>query len=346
MAAGRKAAPEALTAAEAVKRIAAAEPAPVYLLAGPESVLRDRVLGALRERLVDPSFAAFNHRSLDPSGLDAAALAVEMRVLPMGGGRRLVVVGPAEDLLKDQVKALSEYAADPSPATCLVLAAGEAKETFKKAFPAAVVVDCSSPWEDRLPDMLAEEARALGVRLDREAASALTALCGRDLSRAVAELAKAASRAGRGGTVTAALVRELAGGGEAADVFRVASALARADAAAAVRAARRFMEAEDRGELRVLYETGVFLRRLLAARGNLAAGMGPREAARAAGVFWKDLDAFAGALPRWSEGRIHSAFRRLLAADRAVKRGADDAGAAVEACLWSILGPAASGGRP
>jgi len=325
-----------MTLQDLERALASSDPAPVYLIAGPEVVLRDRAIRALRGHVIDPAFEAFNFRSVEPSGLDAASIVEEMRVLPMGGGRRLVVIAPAEDLLKDQVKTLGEYAGSPAPHTCLVLAAAEVKESLRKAFEKAVLVECASPWEDRLPALLATEAKDLGVRLDREAGSALAALCGRDLSRAVGELQKAATRVGPGGVITATLIRDLAGGGESGDVYRIASALARGDPAGAVRAARRFVEGEEKGQIRVLWEIGMYLRRLLAARSNLDAGMPAREAARAARVFWKDLDAFAAEVRRWDETRIASAFRRLLAADRVVKRGIDDGSAAIESCLWAI----------
>lgn len=327
----------AIAAAALARSLAGGDPAPVYLLAGPEAVLRDRALEALRARVVEAGSEAFNYRRVEPRELDAQALAVEMRDFPMGGGGRLVVIASAEDLLKDQVKTLADYAADPSPRTTLVLVAAEVKETLKKAFDTAVVVDCSSPWEDRIPDLLVEESRALGVKLGRDGAEWLASICGRDLSRAVGEIRKAAARVGPQGAVTAGLLKEIAGGGEAADVFRVSSSLARGDVPGAIRAARRFMEADDRGSIRILYELAAHLRKLLAARGNVAAGMPPREAARAAGVFWKDADAFAAELSRWDEARIAQAFRRVLAADRLVKRGVDDGAGAIESCLWSAF---------
>ncbi len=336
MGARLKPAPQALKPSDLERTLLSSPPAAVYLLSGPEPVLVDRALRALKERCVESEFEAFNFRRIEPAGLDAAALAEAMRVLPMGGGLRLIVIAPADGLLKDHLKALGAYAAAPSPTTCLVLAAAEADATLRKAFEGAVEVDCSSPWEERVPEILEAEARSLGVRLEKAAGALLAAMCGRDLSRAMGELGKVAGAAGPGGAVTPAMIRDLAGGGEAAGIFKVVSALSRADAGAAVRAARRFLETEDRGELRVLYECGMHLRRLLSARALVEAGASPREAAKAVRVFWKDQGAFASALAEWSEPRILSAFRRLLAADRAVKRGMDGHGA-VEAYLWDTL---------
>src|SRR6266850_4057429 len=159
MAAPRK--PASLTPEEVERSLAGEGAAPIYLLEGSEGVLRDRVIHGLKEKLVAPGFELFNYRNLEPSGLDAFALADEMRVIPRGGGRRVVVISPAEALLKDHLKALGEYAADPAPSTCLVLVAGELKEGIRKAFERAVVVDCSSPWEDRIPALLDAEARRL-----------------------------------------------------------------------------------------------------------------------------------------------------------------------------------------
>src|SRR5262249_9076221 len=118
-----------------------------------------------------------------------------------------------------------------------------------------------------------------------------------------------------------------------------ASALARGDAAGAVRASRRYLESEERAELRVLYECGMHLRRLLQAREMIARGASPRDAARAGRGFWEDADAFPAPIPRGSAERIAASFRRLLAADRGIKRGADDGGGAIEAYLWESLRP-------
>ncbi|MBI3450455.1 MAG: DNA polymerase III subunit delta [Acidobacteria bacterium] len=331
---------DALTPEELERALGAGPPAAIYFVAGEEGVLRDRVTAALRARLIAPGFEAFNYRNLSPGGLDAAALADEMRNLPMGGGRRLVVISPADSLTKEQLKGLAEYAGDPSPSTCLVIAAFDPKETVRKAFDGATKIDVSSPWEDKVPAYLEAEAKRLGVTLTRDAGLLLASMCGRDLSRAVAELRKAAGSAGAKGRVDAALVGLLAGGGEAGDVFKVTSALTRGDAAGAASAARRYLETEERGELRVLYECAGHLRRLLQARALVESGTPAREAAKAVRVFWKDADAFAAALPRWSEERIAAAFRRLLAADRSIKRGADDGAGVIESYLWETLRPA------
>lgn len=323
-----------LTPEELERALAKGTAAPVYLLHGPEAVLRDAALRALKAKVVRPEYEAFNYRTAEPSGLDAVALAEELRAFPMGEGGRLVVVSPAEGLLKDQISALAEYASDPSPASCLVLVAGEMKESLKKLAAGAVTIDCGSPYEDHIPAHLAARAKELGVRLDGDAAAALASLCGRDLSRAVAELEKAAESAGPGARIDRATIEALASGGEAGDLFKITAALVRGDAAGAVHAMRLFLAGADRAELRVLFEMGMHLRKLLVARGNLARGMRAAEAARAAGVFWKDADAFAAALPRWSEERIAAAYGKLLGADRSIKRGLQDPAGALEAYIW------------
>ncbi len=253
----------------------------------------------------------------------------------MGGGGRLVVIRGAEKLLKYQITALAAYAADPAPETCLVLTLDQLKETLAKALAGATTVDCGSPWEDRIPALLAEEARRLGLRIEPAAAAWIAARCGRDLTRAVAELQKVSLLAGADRAITREMAEGIAGGEAQGDVFRVASALARGDVAGAVAAARGYLVAEERGEPRVLFELGMHLRRILAARGSVAGGMSPAEAARAAGVFWKDVEPFAASLRRWSEPRLREAYRRLLEADRRVKRG-DDGLPAIEAYLWSL----------
>jgi DNA polymerase-3 subunit delta len=344
MGTGRKGRADTLSPAQLARQLESSEAAPVYLIAGAEALLRDRALAAIREKVISGEFGAFNYRNLEPSGLDAAVLAEEMQVLPLGGSRRLVVLGPAEALGKESLRLLGAYAENPSPATCLVLVAAEVKESLRKAFRGAVVVDCAPPYEEKLPGHLAEAARERGVRIDPEAAALLGAVCGRDLSRAVGELRKAADRLDPGGTITEELIRDLIGGGAAGDIYRVASALARGDAPGAVAAGRRYLETSDRAEPRVLYQIGMHLRRLLVARGSLASGKPGREAARDAGVFWKDADAFASELRAWDEPRVIRAFRSLLEADRRVKGGQVEGEAAIEAYVWAAWPPSRPSG--
>lgn len=348
MAAGARrkgSAPRKITPEDLESALDRGKPAAVYVLAGPEAVLRDRCLAALKRRCVLPEFELFNYRILPAAGLEGEGLVQELRSLPMGGGSRLVVLQEAERLVKDQITALAAYAAEPAPETCLVLLAATVKETLAKALSGAAMVDCSAPWEDRIPGLLSGEARRLGVRLDPAAAEAIVARCGRDLSRAFSELGKVAIAAGEGGRVTVAMVEGLAAGEAQGDVFKVASALARGDVSGAIAAARGYLESEERGEPRVLYELGMHLRRILAALSAIASGRTPAEAARAAGVFWKDVQPFAGSLSGWSEARLRGAYQRLLATDRRVKRGSEGL-PAIEAYLWSLHGDGrGAGGR-
>ena len=59
MATSRKAPPR-ITPAELVRALARRDRAPIYVLAGPETVLRDQALKALKSELIDPEFEAFN----------------------------------------------------------------------------------------------------------------------------------------------------------------------------------------------------------------------------------------------------------------------------------------------
>jgi DNA polymerase III delta subunit len=343
MAASRKAPPK-ITPADLVRALAKGVRAPIYVLAGPESVLRDQCLKALKRDLIDPEFESFNYRMMEPSGLHGTSFSEELHLLPMGGGSRLLVISPADGFLKDQLASLTAYAADSASTGHLVLVVGALKEGLKKAVAGAVFIDCSSPYEDKLPQLLASQAKELGVSLDRDAGAYLTALCGRDLSRASIELSKAAEQAGAGGKITRRMVEALAGGSAAADIFKISSALLRSNASDAVRATRRYLAENPYAEPRVLYELGMHLRKLLSARGNIAGGMRPQEAARAVGVFWKDAEAFAGSLREWPESRITAAFKKLLIVDRSVKTGAQEPQAAIEKYIWDAV--AGLGGSP
>jgi DNA polymerase-3 subunit delta len=160
---------------------------PVYLLAG-EEFLVDEALARIRlETGADPlSEVSFEART------PAAELLGALDTPSLLGGIRLVIVRDAQDLLKEQAKALQAYLERPSESSTLVLvSSGRTKldGTVKKI---GTVVALEAPKGRRLVAWLKQRAKMHSLALDDRAAWTLIDAVGnelRDLDSALVQLA-------------------------------------------------------------------------------------------------------------------------------------------------------------
>lgn len=161
-----------------------AHPAPVTLVSGEEELLVERAVGEIvaAVRAADPGAEVHDllGGKVEPgqvAGLTAPSL--------FGGGS-IIVVRAAQDLAKEVVTELVEYARNPSPDAVLVLvhpggAKGKALvDGVKKAGAAVVTVPKLTKPAERLEFIKAEVRRA-GRAITAEAAQALLDAVGNDL---------------------------------------------------------------------------------------------------------------------------------------------------------------------
>jgi DNA polymerase III subunit delta len=186
--------------------------------ADPQAEVRDQEAGAL-------------------SGGEVAALLSPS----LFGGARVLVVRRGQDARKDLVSALLAYAADPDPEVTLVVthaggAKGRALADGLRGAGARVVTAARITRHRERVDFVRAEIRRLGGRCSEEAAEALLAAVGNDLS----ELAAASAQlvADTGGTIDAATVARYYRGRAEVSGFTVADAAMVGDAAGALEALR------------------------------------------------------------------------------------------------------------
>ena len=184
---------------------------PGYLLSGPEPLLRDEALAAIRGAVLDGTADDFNFERLEGS-VRPTALLDAVSTLPVMGARRLVVLrDPAvgrggEALLELQPEALG--ACDPEAGSVLVVLSArvDARKKWVKAFGKGRVA-CEAP--KRAADVVAfvrREAERQGVALEAAAAALLVERVGPQLLMLRHEVAKAALLAGDGKPVRRAHV--------------------------------------------------------------------------------------------------------------------------------------------
>jgi DNA polymerase-3 subunit delta len=196
---------------EALEReLAGGRPRPAYLIAGPEALLRDEALAALRRAALGDGPADFDFDRVEGGEVSPGALRDALRMLPVLAPHRLVWLrepsgGRASwrtvcEALPDLLREL-----DPAARTVLVVTAValDRRTAWVRAFGDAVV-ECEAPRHAReLQAFVKGEARRRGLALEPAAAEALVERVGASLLALRAELEKAALFAGPGAAITA-----------------------------------------------------------------------------------------------------------------------------------------------
>jgi DNA polymerase-3 subunit delta len=265
-------------------------PPAVALLHGGEDQLLDDALTLVAQGL----FADASERALGREVLEGDAVSVETVVrsamtLPFMTKWRLVVVRRAQALNAKGAEALSAYARDPNPTTCLLLLADESLAASRErrsdhwllnALPAAAVVTLPLRKGRALEDWLKQRAAAEGLTVSDEAARLLLQWVGEDGARLLGEARKAALVGGPAHrAVGVNEVTAVVGEHRVSDVFELTRAVERRDLGQALRTLDRLLATEEPVFLLALLTRNV--RVALTVRDLAAAGQTAEQIARA-----------------------------------------------------------------
>ncbi len=179
-----------MTPGEAVDQAKKGQLLPLYLVAGEERLLRDDVVGALREASLAGGIPAFNEDRFTAGEVDVEVVIAAARTVPMMARRRFVLVRGAERWDAKEAETspfdrLAEYASAPVDSTCLVITASKIDGRRKLALAArkqGFLVVCETLDDRALPRWIAERFAAKGHTIDRDVAELLAALAGPGLS--------------------------------------------------------------------------------------------------------------------------------------------------------------------
>ena len=254
------------------KQIAQGLPDAVYLIVGDDEAEMSQLAAALGG-LVEDELRAFNLERLyaQDKGVTASAIVQSAQTLPMLGDRRVVVVLRAERLLKPKRKgketdpeladaeedapptdldALEKYVTKPEPRTTLVLVATDVdrqRKVYKALQKHATIVEC---WglrgsKDakldlrevaRRADALVKQAvAAAGQQILPPASRLVAERAGADITRLRADIDRLLLYAAGKPTITLQDAQEVVSGETAQDDWAVTSAIARGNAAEALR---------------------------------------------------------------------------------------------------------------
>lgn len=238
------------------KQIAAGETGPLYMLVGDDETEKAAVAGEFAE-MVEEDLRAFNVDRLYGGEMRVDDLTQASSTLPMMSPRRIVVILQAEKLLvpKRETKAAEEeherleaFLHDPPPHATVVFVCGpldDRRRAVKLLRKQAEVVDCGS-IDDAAGAELWVKVRAAkeGANLEPAAVRALVRRTGLDLVRLRAGLERVLLYAMGQPKVTADDVKQAVPlAPEAPENFGIANAIARNDAATALRELALVLEA-------------------------------------------------------------------------------------------------------
>jgi DNA polymerase-3 subunit delta len=273
--------------------LAAAErgqPPALALVHGGDDQLLDDALGFVTRGL----FADASELSLGREVLEGDEASVETVVrsamtLPFMTRRRLVVVRRAQALAARGGEALTAYARDPNPATCLLLVAAEPLAASRErradhwllgALPAAAIVALPVRRGRGMADWLRQRAGAEGLAVTDEAARLLVQWVGEDGARLLGEARKAALMGGPDNRrVGEAEVTAVVGEHTVRDVFELTGAVERGDLGQALPLLDRLLATEEPLRLLALLTRNV--RTALTVRDLAAGGQSAEQIARA-----------------------------------------------------------------
>ena len=224
---------KALGLEEHLKRAA---PAPVYALVGADDALRSRSLRLL-EALRRPGRAAGQQcAALRRCGRAARRLRRAAHAALLGMAAR-VVIEEGDAFLKSHADPLTGYVQKPNRSATLIicLIKLDMRTSVAKAIQSGgEIVDCATPTCGKRRTGCAR-ARQAGVKLAPPTARALVEAVGPNLLALEGELQKLALYAEGGRAITAEDVAELVPQGRERSAFDLGAALARGDAASALR---------------------------------------------------------------------------------------------------------------
>lgn len=307
------------------------EIAPVYVLHGPESALRDIAARTIADlAFSEGDFRDFNEDtySLSTSENLLSALAAAEQ-LPMMANRRVIKIADARiaatsqrDTLKEEFEpALAAYLANPSPQTVLIILADEIngnRKITKLLQKHAVVVEFMRLEGPDLVEWTKSSFDKLGARIDITSVRHLIALTGPDLRRLSSEIGKLATAAITKGTVTVDLIDELVAHKAELSNFDLTDHLVAGRKSQAMAAMRKILS-DGAEPLALLGLISYNFRRLLMAKSMMESGADRSDVAKILKLRYSDQEPFLAAARRAETRRLASILKRLAAVDLAIK---------------------------
>jgi DNA polymerase-3 subunit delta len=307
------------------------EIAPVYLLFGPETHLRD----IAAKTIADLTFAEgelrdFNESSFSLNSEDSLkrALAAAEQV-PMMASRRLIRItdvrvsatGFRDTITENDEPALSAYLANPSPTAVVIFIADElngVRKMGKFLRDKTTAVEFARLDDRQLSEMARGKINDAGAEIDQAALTQLIALVGQDVRRLTNEINKLAAAAMPGKKITPELITALVPNSRELTNFELTDHLVAGRRAQALSTLKKILD-DGAEPLALMGLISYNYRRLLMAKDLMSRGADRREVANVAKLRYNDQEPFLAAARRADMHSLTQAIKRLADVDLAIK---------------------------
>jgi DNA polymerase-3 subunit delta len=295
---------------------------PVYLFFGDEEFLIQETLDLIIRKVVDPASQDFNFNTIYCKGTPGAEIVNLCQTLPFMAERRLVIAKEIEALKAADLEELVAYLKSPSPATCFVLVANQAryeKKSVISAVDAQGAVVRFFPLLDReVVPWIEGWARARGLSIQRDAAHYVWQTLGNDLQAISNELQKTVVYIKDRKSVSLEDVRTVVGDFREYTSFDLADAVGRKDREKAILVLNRLIQ-EGEQPVGLLGSIAWNFRRLLRAKSLEAAGAGYDEIKKKLNVIFHQSAAFQEQMRRYTLEELEQVFEIMMTTDQKLK---------------------------
>jgi len=319
-----------ISKAQLWKELTAGTFAPVYVLFGPETHLRDVALKHIvGSAFGDNDLRDFNETEASMNGAELRDILGVAEQLPMMSQRRVVTIRDvtiaataSRDTLKETDEAvLSQYLLRPSPTSIVIFVADELNGNRKLAKilkTGAVTVEFAKLDEAGLLKTAKRFVDEKGAEIDQRTLQLLVNTVGDSTQRLLNEVSKLAAAALPEKRITAELIESLVGNSRLIENFALTGSLLSGDRPLAMRTMKKILD-DGAEPLMILGLIGTNLRKIMMAKDLMESGANETSVYNAIKVRYNDRSAFLAAARRTSVAKLSRSIQRIAETDVAIK---------------------------
>jgi DNA polymerase-3 subunit delta len=310
-----------LSREELRRALKAKEFAPLYLLFGAESYLRDRAAHAISEvALKDAPLREFNETSYSLSSIDVQQAIATAEQLPMMTTRRVVRITDFSKLREADEEALVRYITRPAESSIVIFIADDLdkrRKMSKMLLETCLSVEFAPLGDTELATWARGRLKELKVEADERTLHQIIALVGSNVRMLSNELDKLGTAALPTGLITMEMVETLVGRSRELSNFELTDHLIARNRQRALQTLRRLLD-DGVEPLMLIGLLASNYHRLALAKELMSRGAPNPEVYRQVGIFGK-REEFLATARRSDAAALARSLKRIAEADLAIK---------------------------
>ena len=306
-----------------LNQIERGEFAPIVLLLGSETFLKQEAVTQLMDRLLYPSSREFNFDLFYGADADPAAVVNAALAFPLLAPKRLVILRELDKISESGLQVLLPLFEHPPDSTCLVLTAEKVdgrKKTFSTLKDHCETVECKPLYDNQVPGWIRRRVERKGKRISPQAVHLLFTQVGANLGELANEIDKLFIFVGDRDRIEASDVREVVGISKINNVFELTDAIGRKEIEKAIHIVDRMLEEGEKPismVAMVLRHLGIMIK----IKGYQKARIPSKDLSKKVGVHPYFLKEYVAQAQGFSLEMLTEGIEHLREADSHLKKG-------------------------